>query len=84
MALGQCPEKNVGVFISSHRSHGAHCSADIDTVTLKENLVIGNQSIGVASSAQGFNDVDGILGWVTRPEKPGSGALTSESQGRPS
>jgi hypothetical protein len=34
----------------------------IDTVTLKENLVIKNQSIGVASSAQGFSDVDGILG----------------------
>ncbi|KAN0074734.1 Aspartic peptidase domain containing protein [Tylopilus felleus] len=34
----------------------------IDTVTLNENLVIQNQSIGVASSAQGFNDVDGIIG----------------------
>ncbi|KAF8551287.1 acid protease [Imleria badia] len=33
-----------------------------DTVTLNDNLVIQNQSIGVASSAQGFNDVDGILG----------------------
>jgi hypothetical protein len=68
MAPEQCPEKNVGIFISLHRSRGAHCDADIDTVTLKENLVIKNQSIGVASSAQGFSDVDGILGWVTRPE----------------
>ncbi|KAF8125701.1 acid protease [Boletus edulis] len=33
-----------------------------DTVTLSDALVIRNQSIGVASSAQGFNDVDGILG----------------------
>ncbi|KAG0703772.1 acid protease [Suillus ampliporus] len=33
-----------------------------DTVTLGSNLVIQNQSIGVASSAQGFQDVDGILG----------------------
>ncbi|KZT27469.1 acid protease [Neolentinus lepideus HHB14362 ss-1] len=33
-----------------------------DTVTLSSNLVIQNQSIGVASTAQGFNDVDGILG----------------------
>ncbi|EPQ54403.1 family A1 protease [Gloeophyllum trabeum ATCC 11539] len=33
-----------------------------DTVTLAPNLVIQNQSIGVASSTQDFNDVDGILG----------------------
>ncbi|EPQ54402.1 acid protease [Gloeophyllum trabeum ATCC 11539] len=33
-----------------------------DTVTLAEGLVIQNQSIGVASTAQGFSDVDGILG----------------------
>jgi len=33
-----------------------------DTVTLGSNLVIENQSIGVASTAQDFNDVDGILG----------------------
>jgi len=33
-----------------------------DTVTLGANLVIENQSIGVASSAQGFEGVDGILG----------------------
>lgn len=33
-----------------------------DTVTLGSSLVIQNQSIGVASSAQGFEDVDGILG----------------------
>ncbi|KAK7468930.1 hypothetical protein VKT23_003425 [Stygiomarasmius scandens] len=33
-----------------------------DTVDLGGDLVIQNQSIGVASRAQGFNDVDGILG----------------------
>ncbi|KAL1741011.1 acid protease [Schizophyllum fasciatum] len=33
-----------------------------DQVTLGEDLVIKKQSIGVASTAQGFNDVDGILG----------------------
>ncbi|TFK52340.1 acid protease [Heliocybe sulcata] len=33
-----------------------------DTVTLSPDLVIQNQSIGVASTAQGFNGVDGILG----------------------
>ncbi|KAG2369286.1 aspartic peptidase domain-containing protein [Suillus spraguei] len=33
-----------------------------DTVTLSTDLVIINQSIGVASVSQGFNDVDGILG----------------------
>ncbi|KAF7796287.1 hypothetical protein EIP86_007463 [Pleurotus ostreatoroseus] len=33
-----------------------------DTVTLGPSLVIENQSIGVASTAQGFQGVDGILG----------------------
>ncbi|KAI0755096.1 acid protease [Daedaleopsis nitida] len=33
-----------------------------DTVTLSSSLVIQKQSIGVASTAQGFQDVDGILG----------------------
>ncbi|KAG2038405.1 aspartic peptidase domain-containing protein [Suillus americanus] len=34
----------------------------LDTVTLSSNLVITGQSIGVASSAPGFNAFDGILG----------------------
>ncbi|TCD70209.1 hypothetical protein EIP91_004389 [Steccherinum ochraceum] len=33
-----------------------------DTVTLGPELVIASQSIGVASTAQGFSGVDGILG----------------------
>ncbi|KAI0032786.1 aspartic peptidase domain-containing protein [Vararia minispora EC-137] len=33
-----------------------------DQVSLSSDLVIQNQSIGVASSARGFTDVDGILG----------------------
>ncbi|KAH9913360.1 family A1 protease [Fomitopsis serialis] len=33
-----------------------------DTVTLGDGLTITNQSIGVASQAQGFSGVDGILG----------------------
>ncbi|KAK7681605.1 hypothetical protein QCA50_015338 [Cerrena zonata] len=33
-----------------------------DTVTLSPGLVIAKQSIGVASTAQGFQGVDGILG----------------------
>ncbi|KAG0699371.1 acid protease [Suillus ampliporus] len=33
-----------------------------DTVTLSSSLVIAAQSIGVASTANGFDDVDGILG----------------------
>ncbi|TDL23259.1 acid protease [Rickenella mellea] len=33
-----------------------------DTVTLGKNLIIQNQSIGVATTSTGFNDVDGILG----------------------
>lgn len=40
-----------------------HCVFVVtDTVTLGPGLVIQNQSIGVASSAQGFQGVDGILG----------------------
>ncbi|KAJ7710876.1 aspartic peptidase domain-containing protein [Mycena rosella] len=35
---------------------------DTDQVTLRTGLGIQNQSIGVSSSATGFNDVDGILG----------------------
>ena len=34
----------------------------IDQVTLASGLVISNQSIGVASQAEGFNGYDGILG----------------------
>ncbi len=33
-----------------------------DTVTLGSGLVIPHQSIGVASSASGFDGFDGILG----------------------
>jgi len=33
-----------------------------DTVTLSSNLVINKQSIGVASTSQGFNGYDGVLG----------------------
>jgi hypothetical protein len=36
---------------------------DTDQVTLSSSLVIKSQSIGVASTTQGFSDVDGILGY---------------------
>ena len=35
---------------------------DFDTVSLSSDLIISNQSIGVANSSSGFDDVDGILG----------------------
>lgn len=38
--------------------------SDTDQVDLGGGLVIKDQSIGVASSATGFQDVDGILGCV--------------------
>lgn len=38
----------------------------IDQVTLGE-LIVANQSIGVAELALGFDGVDGILGYVFRP-----------------
>jgi cathepsin E len=34
----------------------------IDQVTISPELVIRKQSIGAASTAEGFGDVDGILG----------------------
>ncbi|KAG1748362.1 acid protease [Suillus paluster] len=34
----------------------------LDTVTLSSDLVITGQSIGVAKSSSGFNNIDGILG----------------------
>ena len=36
---------------------------DTDQVTLSPSLIIESQSIGVASTAQGFSGVDGILGY---------------------
>ncbi|EIW80819.1 acid protease [Coniophora puteana RWD-64-598 SS2] len=47
-----------------------------DTVTLGDGLVIKNQSIGVASFAQGFQGVDGILG--VGPTDLTSGTVSSE------
>ena len=38
------------------------CTSDLDQVTLSPDLLIWNQSIGVASTSKGLNDVDGILG----------------------
>ncbi len=37
-------------------------AADTDLVTISDNLVIQNQGVGVADSAEGFQGVDGILG----------------------
>jgi hypothetical protein len=45
-----------------------HSCIDIDQVTLDASLVIAKQSIGVASSAQGVNKADGILGLVKGPK----------------
>ena len=41
-----------------------------DTVTLGDGLTITKQSIGVASYAEGFSGVDGILGLVTLNNSP--------------
>ncbi|KAI0922513.1 hypothetical protein AcW1_002869 [Taiwanofungus camphoratus] len=47
-----------------------------DQVTLTSGLVIANQSIGVASSSQGFSGVDGILG--IGPQDLTCGTLTDD------
>lgn len=38
----------------------------LDTVSLSPELTIKNQSIGVATTSQGFEGIDGILGCVMR------------------
>ncbi|KAF9374971.1 hypothetical protein CPC16_000967 [Podila verticillata] len=52
-------ENNIRVEYGSGSFNGAEY---IDQVTLASNLVLYNQSIGVASTSKGFNGVDGILG----------------------
>lgn len=55
--------KNTGKKVNVSYGSGSFSGTEYtDTVSLSEDLVIQNQSIGVASTAQGFNDVDGILG----------------------
>ena len=47
----------------SRMHHSLSRCLDIDTITLGPNLVIPEQSIGVASTSKGLDDgVDGILG----------------------
>ncbi|KAF7298759.1 Acid protease [Mycena indigotica] len=53
---------NVSYGSGSFSGTESAAAADTDQVTLSPTLVIENQSIGVASTAQGFDDVDGILG----------------------
>lgn len=63
MALVPSLELNVWVVFNTDTPHLTyHVLLDTDTVTLGSGLVIQNQSIGVASTAQGFQGVDGILG----------------------
>lgn len=55
--------KNTGKKVNVSYGSGSFSGTEyMDTVSLSKDLVIQNQSIGVASTAQGFNDVDGILG----------------------
>jgi len=55
--------KSTGNSVNVSYGSGSFSGSEFtDTVTLAPNLVIDSQSIGVASTAQGFDDVDGILG----------------------
>lgn len=49
---------------SSEKAHIAHFFVDTDTVTLGTGLTVTKASIGVATTATGFDGVDGILGYV--------------------
>ncbi|KAI0354862.1 acid protease [Trametes cingulata] len=55
--------KSTGQRVSVSYGSGSFSGTEYtDTVSLSSSLVIENQSIGVASTAQGFQGVDGILG----------------------
>jgi hypothetical protein len=55
--------KNTGKSVSVSYGSGSFSGTEYtDQVTLSSSLVIKSQSIGVASTTQGFSDVDGILG----------------------
>ncbi|EIW59132.1 acid protease [Trametes versicolor FP-101664 SS1] len=55
--------KSTGQSVNVSYGSGSFSGTEFtDTVTISSDLVIQNQSIGVASTAQGFSDVDGILG----------------------
>ncbi|KAL7280027.1 hypothetical protein ACG7TL_006441 [Trametes sanguinea] len=55
--------KSTGQKVSVSYGSGSFSGTEfVDTVTLAQSLVVKNQSIGVASTAQGFQGVDGILG----------------------
>jgi len=55
--------QNTGKQVSVTYGSGSFSGTEfIDTVALAPDLVIQNQSIGVASVSQGFANVDGILG----------------------
>lgn len=64
--MGLVPSLEQSVRCGSFRRFPTSCLIvlpDTDQVTLSSSLIIKSQSIGVASTAQGFNDVDGILGY---------------------
>ncbi|KZT72870.1 family A1 protease [Daedalea quercina L-15889] len=55
--------KDTGESVSVSYGSGSFSGEEyLDTVTLGDGLTITQQSIGVASSAEGFSGVDGILG----------------------
>ncbi|KAG9307905.1 aspartic peptidase domain-containing protein [Chiua virens] len=55
--------KNTGDSVSVKYGSGSFSGEEwLDTVALSSELVISQQSIGVASSSTGFSGVDGILG----------------------
>ncbi|KAH9847941.1 acid protease [Lenzites betulinus] len=55
--------KSTGQSVNVSYGSGSFSGTEFtDTVTISDGLVIQNQSIGVASTAQGFQGVDGILG----------------------
>ena len=62
LARSLAPSVSMTRRMLSDITHTRNGLSDTDTVTLGPSLVIQNQSIGVASTAQGFQGVDGILG----------------------
>lgn len=65
---------NTGKAVSVSYDRGEFTGTEYtDTVTLSSNLVISKQSIGVASSSSGFDDVDGVLGLAPVDSTEGTG-----------
>ena len=62
MGLGHSVALSISIYINLQVVLVNNPFSDLDTVSLSSSLTITNQSIGSASSSQGFENVDDLLG----------------------